>query len=217
MRAMKWIAAAGLMIGAQTLTAGQVFFTDFESGVPVEFSGAGAAEGTQGFGVAVPAFQTLFLRNSTLSPILNTTLTLSSLPAHSYLSISFLLAIIDQWDGDAPTFDDRFNVSVDGTPVFSQNYTNFDGDRPYGGTRLSFGCVCGFNAMSDSSYSVALWNIPHTSSTATIDFFASGPTWAADDNSWGIDNVDVAAAVPEPGSAVLLIAGLAGVMFRRRR
>ena len=217
MRGIKWMAAAGLIIGAQTLTAGHVFFTDFESGVPGQFSGAGAAEGTQGFVSAVPAFQTLFLRNSTLSPIVNTTLTLNSLPAHNFLSISFLLAIIDQWDGSAPGYDDRFNVSVDGTTVFSQNYTNFDGDQPYGGTRLSFGCLCGFNATSDSSYSLDLWNIPHTSSTATIDFFASGSTWAADDNSWAIDNVDVDANIPEPGSAVLMIAGLAAIVLRRRK
>jgi MYXO-CTERM domain-containing protein len=206
--------AAGLLIGAQTLTASQVFFTDFESGAPAAFSGAGGVEATQGFS-GIAGFQSMFLRNSTLSPIFSTTLTLTSLPSHTALSVGFLVAIIDQWDGAAPGFDDRFNVSVDGTPVFSQNYTNFDGSQPYGGTRMSFGCLCGFNPMSDSSYAVML-AIPHTASTATIDFVASGPTWAADDNSWAIDNVSVS-AVPEPGAGLLAMTGLGALIVWRRR
>lgn len=216
MRALKWMMAVGSLIGAQTLTAGQVFYTDFETGAPPAFSGAGAVEGTQGF--AGPPFLTQFLRNATLSPILSSTLTITSLPVHTNISLNFLLAILDDWDGSAPGFDDRFNVNVDGNPVFSQNYTNFDGDQPYGGTRLSFGCLCGFGPTSDSSYSVGLLNIPHTGSTATIDFFASGPTWAADDNSWAIDNVEVSTdAVPEPASGLLLLTGIGGLVAWRRR
>ena len=216
MRIPAWMVAAGLMIGAQTLTAGQVFFTDFESGVPGEFSGAGAAEGTQGFS-GISTFQTLFLRNSTLSPILASTLTLTSLPSHTFLNIGFLLAIIDGWDGAAPGFDDRFNVNVDGTPVFSQNYTNYDLGQPYGGVRLTTsGCSCGFGATGDNAYLLSL-NVPHTASTATIDFFASGPNYAVDDNSWAIDDVSVSAEVPEPSSLLLLASGAVALLLRRRK
>jgi hypothetical protein len=38
----------------------------------------------------------------------------------------------------------------------------------------------------------AFENIPHTSSTLTVEWFASGAGWqAGDDESWAIDNVEV--------------------------
>jgi hypothetical protein len=213
MRVAKWMIAAGLMIGAQTLNAGQVFFEDFETGSGGLTGGDGVV-GTQGFS-GVPGFLTQFYRNSTLNPIVPTTLTLNGLPSHNFLNVSFLLAIIDQWDGDA--LGDQFNMTVDGTPVLGQTYTNYDLGQPYAGTRLSTsGCDCGFGSQGDNAYALTL-SVPHTSSTATIEFFASGPNWASDDNSWAIDNLSVSADVPEPGVWVLMASGLLALVLGRRR
>ena len=214
MRVATWMIAAGLLIGSQALNAGQVYFEHFEAGTG-GLTGAGAREGTQGFsGVPAPApgFQSWFFRNTTTTP---TTLTLGLLPSHSFLNIGFLLAIIDQWDGEIN--GDRFNVTVDGNPVFSPTYTNYDLGQPYGGTRLTTsGCACGFDGTtSDNGYAVSL-SVPHTSSTATIEFFGSGALYTVDNNSWAIDNLAVSAEVPEPGTMLLAGIGAAALLLRRR-
>ena len=127
MRVATWMIAAGLTIGAQTLSAGQVYFEDFEVGTG-GLAGAGAREGTQGFSgvpAGVPGFQSWFFRNTTTGV---TTLTLNSLPSHAFLNIGFLLGIIDGWDG--VVLGDTFNVTVDSSPVFVQTYTNYDLGQP---------------------------------------------------------------------------------------
>src|SRR5262245_7169541 len=55
------------------------------------------------------------------------TLTLSNLPAHTSVDLSFLPGIINSWDGDPPFLDagpDVFNVTVDGASVFSNTFDN---------------------------------------------------------------------------------------------
>ena len=130
---------------------------------------AGRLVGTAGLWFRSPRHGHIVPANATVNPAQAITLTLTNLPAHTFLGLNFLLAIIDQWDGI--DLHDAFNVSVDGTPAFAQTYTNYAGGEAYAGTRLSFNCRCGVNATSDSAYAVSLSNIPHPSSNATIRFF----------------------------------------------
>jgi hypothetical protein len=208
------LAVVGFLIGAQTLTGGTVLLSsDFETSLPAEFSGAGAREGTENFPLSLPAFGSWFLRNSTGGPAAATTVVLNSIPVHDALNIYFVLAVIDSWDG---SLGDTFNVTVDGSPVFSSTYSNFDGDLPYGGSRLFFGPDRGFNALwTDSAYAIGL-TVPHTSPTATIEFFASGSDWAGGlDESWAIDNLEIA-TVPEPASIVLAFSAIAMLALKAK-
>ena len=222
MRISKWLFAAGLVIGAQTLGAATLAFsTTFEGGLPPEISGAGSVVSTEGYPGFEPGVLTKFYQNaSTGNPAASTVLTLTGLPVHTYLDVMFLLAVIDSWDGTAPIDGpDAFNVKVDGSTVFSGTYTNFAGGEAYNGTRLFFNQAAGFNpAYGDSAYSLAITNIAHTASTATIEFFADGAGWTGgEDESWAIDNLDVYTGAPEPGSLLLLVSGAGALLLRRFR
>ena len=197
------------------------FSADFNSGVPSEFSGTTTAEGVQGYaglGTDLNVFGGDFLRNSDVSGAA-TTLTLTNLPPHDSISLSFLLAIIDSWDGDISCFgtNDGFNVSVDGTTIFSEAFENSTcGVQTYipsVGVELARRASLGFNTTAvyfgDSAYDMGLdptfQNIPHTSSTLTIEWFTSGSGWqGGDDESWAIDNVQVILNNAAPGAIVQL-------------
>ncbi len=104
-----------------------VFSTDFNAGAPAQFSGVTTTESVQRFS-SVPDFAGSFLRNaSTGTPAAaKTTLTLGGLAPHTSVSLDFLLAILDSWDGGAGQFaPDRFNVAVDGTTIFSHSFDQF--------------------------------------------------------------------------------------------
>lgn len=188
-----------------------VFNTDFNAGVPPEFSGSISTESVQGYaglGTGPDVFGGNFLRNDD-SPATLTTLTLSGLPPHDSVDINFLLAIIDSWDCDAPhpASPDFFNVNVDGNPVFADPFVNssLEGSCvspfiPSPGVELAFKQNLGFNPGTsdhlDSAYDMGLepvfQNIPHTSGTLTIEWFSSGAGWQGEtDESWAIDNVRV--------------------------
>ncbi len=186
-----------------------VFTAHFESGMPAEFSGTTTIEGVQGYaglGTGSNVFGGDFLRNSSL-PDSKTTLTLTGLPAHSSINIGFLLAIIDSWDGiGCFAGPDVFNVTVDGISIFSEAFDNsntdcgYQGYNPPSGVELAREVNLGFGFgepyFRDSAYDMGLdptfQNIPHTSSTLTIEWFASGPLWQGGaDESWAIDNVFV--------------------------
>jgi hypothetical protein len=144
------------------------------------------------------------LRN-TSAPPLNTTLTLTGLPPHTSISLGFLLAIIDSWDGIGDSNGpDTFNVSVDGSRVFSEVFENSGGGIqsyvPPPGVLLARKESLGFTPTdtyyADSAYNMGLdpvfQNIPHTAGTLTIKWFAGGRVWqGGDDESWAIDNVEV--------------------------
>jgi hypothetical protein len=186
-----------------------VFSGYFDSGVPSEFSGITTTEGVQGYdglGTGSNVFGGNFLRNSNV-PEAKTTLTLTGLPPHTSISIGFLLAIIDSWDGASGTCfatGDRFNVSVDGTTIFSEAFENSTcGVQTYippVGVELARRANLGFNTgatyYGDSAYDMykdsAFQNISHTSSTLTVEWFTSGGGWqGGTDESWAIDNVVV--------------------------
>src|SRR5689334_17970277 len=107
--------AAGLALlvaifasNSQTLGQGmsaRAFYTDFNSGVPPEFSAsAPGAREIAGVGqYANYGFSGSFLWNQTGGPSngtpgLASVLTLTDLPPHHSIDLNFLLAIIDTWD-----------------------------------------------------------------------------------------------------------------------
>ena len=219
-----------------------VFTTDFNAGAPVQFSGITTTESVQqyaGLGPVGNQFGGLFLRNTTVSPVQATTLTLTGLQAHTSVNVNFLLAIIDSWDGiNGGASPDIFNVTVgDGVitnTVFTQAFANASGTQTYvppAGVDLAPSRPnLGFSGFGDEGYNMylepSLNNIAHTSSTLTVSWFASGTGYqGGDDESWAIDNVRIqlngtaGAAGPEPGTFALLATGLAplaAIVARRK-
>ena len=176
----------------------RVFYTNFNNGVPSEFSGSFSREGVgayNGIGTGDNKFSNYFLRSSS-----GVTLSLVGLPAHDSIDLNFLFAVIDSWNGDT---GDIFNIVVDGGTVFRHTFANVPGDtqsyNPPSGVFLGRGDY-GFNVnFSDSAYNLGLEptlnNIPHTSSSLTINFYADGPNWEGSSDtqneSWAIDNFEV--------------------------
>jgi hypothetical protein len=128
--------------------------------------------------------------------------------------VKFLLAIIDSWDGNALgcCHPDIVNVTVDGKKIYSESFTNFPStehkasypkSNTPAGVILAQQQLLGFYSdFADSAYNMGLEpllnNIPHTASTLTIEWYASGRGWqGGDDESWAIDNVEVS-VIPPP-------------------
>ncbi|HXS10878.1 MAG TPA: PEP-CTERM sorting domain-containing protein, partial [Candidatus Krumholzibacteria bacterium] len=99
---ISWLAVCMLLAASVASADTQVFFTDFESGLPAQMTAPGAAiEGVQGYANLGPVgnkFGGNLLRYATVT-LYDTQLTLTGLPAHDHLSLAFLAAIIDSWDG----------------------------------------------------------------------------------------------------------------------
>jgi hypothetical protein len=186
--------------------AQDVFFTDFDTGIPAEFSGVTDLESVQGFsglGTNGNVISGQFLRNATSgNPASGSTLTLANLPAHNSLDIEFLLAIIDSWEGGG---GDGLAVILDGNVVFSesfhadpgsgsQSYTPPEGGLLSSGTDLGFssGGAGFFDSVYDMGAEPALQHLYHTNSSVTIEWIAYGGDWSGgDDESWAIDNLRI--------------------------
>lgn len=204
-----------------------VYSNDFESGLSGQISGAGMlapVSGYAGLGSSGNQFSGSYLVNDTGSmwhqtrpaPGTATTLTLTGLPGHTAISLSFLLAIRDSWDGSYyapnPNLDlanyDYFNVAIDGNKVFSETFgfrtpTQYPGYvqsyvAPVGGLLTSgYGTNLGGNfGYPDSAYDMGkdplFQSIAHTGSSLTISFWADGAGWQGGlDESWGLDNLRV--------------------------
>jgi PEP-CTERM motif len=184
------------------------------------FTGAGSLQAAQsyaGFG-----FGTQLLHNN-FSPAANSSLTVNLPAAATGVVLSFSFAAIDSWDdGSFCCGPDKFNVAVDGNGVFSQvfdNYLNAGPTVAAGLTAVSYGSDLGFNSgFNDAAYTITLSLGNLAAGPHTFDFFASGPGWqGGSDESFGIDNVLlVGVPVPEPQTYALMLAGLAGLAWRRR-
>ena len=194
----------------------RIFYTDFNSGAPSQFQGIATTVGVEGFngiGTGNNRFGGNFLRNATGgsqggggsvgAPQIRTVLTLTGLPEHNSIDLNFLFAAIDSWDGSEPPYGpDVFNVVVDGRTIFRELIvTSSYNPRPgvflrggnfgFDGNRVDFAYNLGLDPTFD--------NIPHTSSSLTIEWFADGSGWSGGtDESWGIDNVEVLVNNPTP-------------------
>jgi len=206
--------------GISEVFASPVYTNDFESGSLGAIQHA-QVKGTQGYKDHGFGSYYAWSNSNESNPM---TLQLEEIPEHSYLKIEFDLAVIDSWDGDTNvyrwTYPDYFNVKVDGTSVFNKSFNNFDRSKQsYEGEPIVWGEQLNNSRddWKDSAYHISL-EIPHTSNTATITWFASGDGWqGGGDESYAIDNIKVFAAVPIPASAWILGSGLLGLLAIRRK
>lgn len=183
-----------------------VFHTDFESGIPPEFTAPGAhldaVQGWAGLGEGSNRFEGSFLRYDAQA-VLDTRLVVRELPSHTLLNLSFLLALIDSWDGV-----ELLQVAVDGQQLYSHWFQLATGDTtsyvPPPGTLLSSGSDLGYSSGSyhgrDRAYNLAFepafQNIPHTADSVVVvwrlDAVPGGGAnyWqGGTDESWAIDHV----------------------------
>lgn len=221
---MKAVAAAVAlsMAGLAHAQSVQWFYSNFDSGQPAELTGAGGLEPVAGFaGAGNPGnvFTGNLWRNDGLSA---TTLTLTNLPGHYAISISFLLAFIDSWDSiDGAPAPDWFNLDIDGTNVLRITSANASGSVTYAGNQIFFGQAGWSSVWPDRAFDMGneplIQFVPHTASTLTLRFYASGAGYQSGlDESWAIDNLKVTVHIPSPGPAGLLFAG-AFIAARRSR
>ena len=195
-----------------------VFVDDFDGGFEtmagVTASWSGAVSFSEVEGYRRVGFSKRMLHNDSRGdPADATVLTLRGLPEHDAVSIDLHLAVIESWDGScgplrtkaggAPDSDhcpDRFEVTVDGEPVFDETFfflsATAQSHVETSQTLLSRFVNLGFGPEEDLAYRFGedgpLWRIPHRGDSLTISFRARGAGWqGGHDESWGIDNVRV--------------------------
>lgn len=203
------VLASLLALGAPAPRAATLHWSsDFESGLPPELTAPGSAlesvQGWSGLGAPGNTFGGVFLRYDQQA-LYDTRLVLRNLPAHTHVSLGFLLAIIDSWDGV-----ELMQVTVDGQLLFSHWFQIATGDTSSyiapPGALLSRGTNLGYTSGSyygrDRAYDLgadpAFQQIPHTADSLVVVWKLNAvPGGGANywqgggDESWGIDNVRV--------------------------
>lgn len=224
------VAAACALAGQAQATV--VYSNDFDAAAATSL-GASSSFTANGGGlrgtVAPYTSYGNYFRNSSTGM---STLTLSNLPTHSGLSLSYLLGFIDSWDSrnGGCCSPDNVDFYIDGVKVASYTYNNALGSITDfgGGTLVAQYVQFDTNAFySDTIVDMStdpLLSFSHSASSITFGWQASGGGWqGAEDEAWGIDNLSVnlrgvvTSQVPEPATLALALAGLAGAAAARRR
>jgi hypothetical protein len=212
-----------------------VFSTDFDTTLPAAISPDTAfitgVQGYAGLGPVGNQFGGTFLRSETGNIV---TLQLSNMPAHNAINLAFLFAAIDSLDGSGTTYPqgDYFIVVLDGTTIFNESFANAQSTdiqsyAPPVGVELARRVDLGFTVSTfslDSAYNLGadpiFSNIPHSASTATIQFVIQGVgNQDLNDESWAMDNlsVSVVSPVPVPSAVWLFGSGVLGLIGISRR
>lgn len=207
------LAAAAAITCALGATAARAssYFTDFESGVGLEWSST-----TRSSTASFTNFLGRFANH-------RVNLTLDTIAGAEY-RLTYDFFAIDSWDGISANWGhDYFNVHVNDEEFFRaafSNGANQDWSQTVAGrpTEGGPGVNLGFNgSWSDSIYRGMSVDFLATSSVTTISFFGQG-LQGVNDESWGIDNVGVSMlSVPAPGGAALAACLAFGVAGRRTR
>lgn len=144
-----------------------------------------------------------------------------SAPRRLVYTLTFDLIAIDSWDGfDTRYGPDAFRVSANDRLVFEEYISNVNPQQTFRGHQPDVGIwhFIGSPIYGDSIYRriEVPFELP-IGESVTIRFHTS-PLQGLEDESWGIDNVNLDYAyVPTPGTLVLGAAGLALVVRRRQR
>jgi hypothetical protein len=113
---------------------------------------------------------------------------------------------------------DVFHIAVNGSEIFAGSF-NLGG----GGTDVVY---LNTNGATYAAYTPGLWSggtldisapIALVAGTNTLTFSYSGGGQGLGDEAWGVNKVSVTAAVPEPETYALMLAGLAALGFIARR
>jgi hypothetical protein len=223
--------AIGLFFAVVTapVYGGLIYFNDFEAPLGAEWSST--LRDTTPLGARTFLGQ---FGNDTV------TLTLTGLPEHASINLSFDLFIIRTWDArtQPAAGPDRWGLAVAGGPVlldttFSNTFrpqdypdafdTASNAARTGAVENNTLGFVWSDDGQTYDSVYHPNFSFTHTNSTLTLQFSASG-LQELDNESWGLDNVSVQAdlsSVPEPASllvwSALGLAGAAGCWRRKRK
>lgn len=146
------------------------------------------------------------------------TLSLSRLPAHAWVKLSFKLSIIGSWDGSSRVWGpDLWSLQVRGGErlVFStfgnmgefanNNVQSFPDDYPWGRQQAGTGAdgknVLGFPTnggvsthleLNDAVYPIEVI-FPHSGESLILDFTGIYDDYPPDLQSWGVGNVEIVA------------------------
>lgn len=207
------IAALSLLSTRAAAQDTLLFFSDFESGFPIELTTVASPEitgvqGYSGLGRDGYRFGGQFFRSPTGSTV---TLTLSNLPPHTTLALDFLFAAIDSLDGTGSfPSGDFFKVMLDGVQVFRESFANASPGQIQSyvsapGVELARHVNLGFSGpgsyYTDSAYDMSLepsfHGLSHSASTAVFTFQIEGPgIQSLADESWAFDNLRVRTDAP---------------------
>jgi hypothetical protein len=138
-------------------------------------------------------------------------LSLSGLPSHTSLTLTFKLYIIHSWDGNLNGQHDHWKCNVLNGPTvlmasFSNtvSYQNYPHDTSLCGVNAdgcyqcpaktgasavdSLGFTGPYSSRGDAIYEIAV-TFPHSEGSIVIEFQGLMDTEGLDDESWGIDDV----------------------------
>jgi hypothetical protein len=196
------IVLAGLFFSITALGQTVVYTADFESGKPAEFSAGGTSNAQIG-AEAISQGMSTYLGKFTTNG--STTLTVTGLPAHSYVRLDVDVYFFQSWDGSNGSFGPDY-FSLAGDLTFAETFTNHHGtagspQQSYptladvylnsSGTALasfgSSGNTFAYFSLGPASSGTGFVEL-HSSDDFTVTF--GGPTTQTDEQ-WGIDNVIV--------------------------
>ena len=196
-------AAALLTVTEPPPAQATVLSLDMDAALPASVDPGTATlvnvEGFAGLGPVGNQFAGQMLRSATANTV---TITLTGLPAHTWLSLEFLFAAIDSLDGTG-TFPagDFLEVKVDGVSIFNESFANslttqIQSYVPPPDGELARRVELGFwAAYPESAYNMAIeprfQRIAHSASSVTITFRMEGSGESIDNESWGVDNLRV--------------------------